>query len=119
MRPCDVSPVRLEAHHTVMTACSHCTLETDRHMLEIVGMDLGEARDRWIIFRTAVQTGLDRPEKPLHLWPLCVSADVRLQSGHVESGLHARQYDFQEGAILPRPGQLRPGERRKTANWQE
>lgn len=38
----------------------------------------------------------------------CV-ADVRLQPGHVESGLHAGQYDLSERAVLPRAGQLRPG----------
>ena len=42
---------------------------------------------------------------PRRLW----FADVRLQPGHVEFGLHAGQYDLQEGTLLPRPRQLRPG----------
>lgn len=37
------------------------------------------------------------------------ASDVRLQLGHVESGLHVGQYDFSEGALLPRTRQLRPG----------
>lgn len=36
---------------------------------------------------------------------LCVS-DVRLQSRHVEFGLHAGQYDFPERALLPWTRQL-------------
>lgn len=43
--------------------------------------------------------------------------DVRLQPGHVESGLHAGQYDLSEGAILPRAGQLRPGASAGYFNW--
>lgn len=33
-------------------------------------------------------------------------SDVRLQFGHVESWLHAGQYDLSERALLPWPGQL-------------
>lgn len=32
--------------------------------------------------------------------------DVRLQPGHVESGLYVSQYDFSERALFPRTGQL-------------
>lgn len=38
------------------------------------------------------------------------SSDVRLQFGHVEPRLHVGQHDLPEGALLPRPGQLRPGD---------
>lgn len=51
------------------------------------------------------------PAHPRGFSQSVLSADVRLQSGHVEPRLHVGQHDFPEGAVFPRPGQLWPGKK--------